>query len=321
MGCSDPAANDPIFTSFKLGAYSKGLELTDEFQKEIEQYDTGQKQTILRDSSLIDSRGQIAITNRGDIRNRFPSNDSPFLDYFPSINDPTTREELAERNVAYTIGINNSIEVTLPIPGDWLKNTLAYLSANHHITLTYNNGLNSHPLGPGRNQYYGRAYEVDFDKNLRYVEDIKEYNLLTGKRVSGWSCSGKSRLMVLRHEQISEQFWTHRPSDLKEWYDYYEIPREAVCVEDRGALSRVGKQSLEDLLPDNLFVVGFVHTWEKDGSRLVLKKTDAPCLTTQTAHWSCYDQNTQRVEWNERNCQVNHSHFKCPAYLSFCTKK
>ena len=274
---------------------------------------------FLRDSPLINSQGQVSISKKENVRDIIKN----FTSEFPSINNPTTLKNLAERDVTHTIGVNNPIETTLPIPGNMLPDILAYLSANYHIALTYNNGSHdAYPLGPGQNQYYGRSYQVSFDRNLRYMENIEEYDLLTGNRISSWSCPERSRLMILRHEQISEQ--AHAHPKLKEWLDYYNVPREAVCVEDRSALSRVGKQSLENLLPDNLFAVGFVHIWEKEGNRLVLKKTDIPCLTTLIARWSCYynqSSNPIRVEWNERDCKDNDSYLKCPAYLSFCTTR
>ena len=271
MGCPDPSPNDPIFTSFKLGAYSKGLQLTDEFKEETSEYNADQKQMVLRDSSLINSQGQVSISKKENVRDIIKN----FTSEFPSINNPTTLKNLAERDVTHTIGVNNPIETTLPIPGNMLPDILAYLSANYHIALTYNNGSHdAYPLGPGQNQYYGRFYHINFDRNLRYMENIEEYDLLTGNRISRWSCPERSRLMVLRHEQISEQ--AHAHPKLKEWLDYYNAPREAVCVEDRGALSRVGKQSLENLLPDNLFAVGFVHIWEKEGNRFGFEKNKHP---------------------------------------------
>ena len=80
---------------------------------------------------------------------------------------------------------------------------------------------------------------------------------------------------------------------------------------------------MENLLPENLFSVGFMHIWEiNENDTQDLKKTDIPCLTTQTAYWSCYSQSsTVRVEWNERTCNVNDAYARCAAYFSFCTKR
>ncbi|MCY4513256.1 MAG: hypothetical protein OXB86_06175 [Bdellovibrionales bacterium] len=316
MGCPEPSATDPIFTSFKLGAYSKGVQLTDEFKNEIKQYDNSQKRTVLRDSPLINSRGQVTVSHRGDIRIPVSIKNQPLISYFPSINDPITLTDLAEKGVSQSIGINNSFEVILPIPGSILHNILSYLASSHHIALTYNNGSNPQPLGPGLNQYHGRSYQISFDRNLRYMEDIDEYDLLTRKQGKRWNCADNHRLVILRHAQISEEFYLRA----KNWHDYYKISREAVCIEDRNALARVGRKAIEDLLPENLFAVGFVHTWERQGESQVLEKTDTPCLTTQTAHWSCYsNSSTSRVEFDERDCKINDEWFKCPSYFSFCT--
>ena len=316
MGCPDPSANDPIFTSFKLGSYSKGVQLTDEFKKELKNYNPSQKVTVLRDSPLINSRGQVSISNRGDVKNTITIQNQPIVNYFPSINNSVTLTDLAEKGVSHSIGINNPLEVILPIPGSTLQNILSYLASSYHITLTYNNGSSPQPLGPGRNQYYGRSYQIEFDRSLRYMKDIDEYDLLTRKRVNKWSCPDKSRLVILRHEQLSERDYLRA----KSWHDYYKVTREAVCVEDRSALTRVGKKTLENFLPDNLFAVGYVHTWEKEGENLKLKKTDTLCLTTLEAYWSCYsNSSTGRVEWNERDCKVTDPYHKCPAYFSFCT--
>ena len=316
MGCPDPSANDPIFTSFKIGSYSKGVQLTDEFKKKLKSQTPSQKVTTLRDSPLINSRGQVSISNRGDVKNTITIQNQPLVNYFPSINNSITLTDLAEKGVSYSIGINNPLEVILPIPGSILQNILSYLASNYHITLTYNNGSSPQPLGPGRNQYYGRSYQIEFDRNLRYMEDIDEYDLLTRKRVKKWSCPDRSRLVILRHEQLSEQDYERA----KRWHEFYKISREAVCVEDRNALSGVGKSMIEKLLPDNLFAVGYVHTWKKEGESLVLEKTDTPCLTTLTAYWSCYNNSsTSRVEWNERDCKVTDPWHKCPSYFSFCT--
>ena len=315
MGCPDPSANDPIFTSFKLGSYSKGMQLTDEFKKELKNYTPSQKVTVLRDSPLINSRGQVSISNRGDVINTITIANQPLVNYFPSINNSITLTDLAEKGVAHFIGVNNPLEVILPIPGSTLQNILSYLASNYHITLTYNNGSSPRPLGPGRNQYYGRSYQIGFDRNLRYMEDIDEYDLLTEKKVKKWSCSDRSRLVILRHEQLSERDYLRA----KSWHEYYKVPREAVCVEDSGALSRVGKRVLESLLPDNIFAVGYVHTWKKKGDSLVLEKTNTPCLTTLTAHWSCYsNSSTSRIEQDEGKCKVNDPWYKCPSYFSYC---
>lgn len=323
MGCPDPAANDPIFTSFKLGSYNKGLQLTDEFKKSVNRYTPSQKRTVLRDSPLINSRGQVTISHRGSIQQTIKIQNQPLINFFPSINNPEVLEELAKNNAVFDLGINNPLEVILPIPGNILQNIISYLTSNYHITLTYNNGSSPpQPLGPGQNQYYGRSYQVSFDRSLSYMEDIEEYDLLTRKKVSGWSCPDQAKLIILRHEQISERDYLQG----KRYFDYYNIPREAVCIEDRQALSQVGKKTVENLLPENLFSVGFVHTWKKDEDEeedtLTLEKTDVPCLTTQTAHWSCYsNSSTVRVEWNERDCKVNDLYARCAAYFSFCTKR
>ena len=315
MGCPEPSANDPIFTSFKLASYSRGIQLTDEFKNEIKQYNASQKRTVLRDSPLIHSRGQVTVSHRGDVRDAVTIANQPLVNYFPSINNSITLTDLAEKGVSQSIGINSPIEVILPIPGSILHNILSYLASNHHIALTYNNGSSPQPLGPGRNQYYGRSYQIRFDRNLRYMENIDEYDLLTRKKGKKWSCSDNNRLVILRHAQISGSFYERA----KPWHDYYKISREAVCIEDRNALAKVGRKTIENLLPDNLFAVGFVHTWEREGGSLVLKNTDTPCLTTQTAHWSCYsNSSTLRVEWNERDCKINDKYAKCPSYFSFC---
>ena len=324
MGCPDPSANDPIFTSFKLGAYNKGLILTDEFQKKVKKYETkGQRQRILKDSFFINSRGQVSISQRGNTRDTITIQNQPLVNYFPSINNPTTLDDLAGDFFADSVGINNPLEAILPISGNILPNILSYLASNYHITLTYNNGSTPQPLGPGHNQYYGESYQVDFDRGLNYMEDITEYDLLSGAKKGKWSCPEKSRLVILRHHQISEKEYLRG----KRYYDYHNMSREAVCVEDKSALSRVGKKTVENLLPKNLFAVGFVHTWQTEGEgeaqTHTLEKTDEVCLTTQTAHWSCYggQSNTARVEWNTRDCRVNDPYARCPAYFSFCTRR
>ena len=238
MGCPDPAANDPIFTSFKLASYNKGLQLTKAFQKSVNQYTSSQKQTVLRDSPLINARGQATISHRGNVLDAINIQNQPLINYFPSINNPPVLEELAKNNAVFDLGINNPIEVILPIPGSILHNIISYLTSNHHITLTYNAGSTTQPLGPGQNQYYGRSYQVSFDRSLTYMTDIEEYDLLTRDKVSGWSCPNNAKLIILRHEQISEEDYLRG----KRYYDANDIPREAVCIEDRQALSRWAKK-------------------------------------------------------------------------------
>ena len=319
MGCPDPSARDPIFTSFKLGAYNTGLSLTDEFQEKIKQYKTkAQRKIVLRDSVFVNARGQASISRRGDARENLLIQNQPIRNFFPSINNPTALDDLAGDFSADSVGVNNPLEVILPVPGNILQHILSYLASSHHITLTYNNGATPQPLGPGHNQYYGKSYQIGFDRNLNYMENINEYDLLSGKKGKKWSCLEKSRLVILRHDQISEREYLRG----KEYYDSNNMAREAVCIQDRSALSRVGKKNIEDILPENLFVVGFVHTWRTEGETQTLEETDEVCLTTQTAHWSCYSQsNTARLELNKRDCRVNNLYARCPAYFSFCTRK
>ena len=317
MGCPDPSATDPIFTSFKLGSYSKGVSLTEEFKKQFTAKSPQQKESLIRSSPFINSRGQISINGRGNIQNLITIENQPVIRYFPPITNPQVVSDLAREDVSRSMGVNHSIEEILPLSGNILHHILSFLARSHHITLTYNNGSSSQPLGPGRNQYYGRSYQIDFDQNLSYMTGVKEYNLLTGKQAARWSCSKKSKLMILRHNEISA--YQHQAA--RQFFEHEGLAREAICAEDKSALSASQMETVENLLPANLFVIGYVKTWETDEDGLPeLKETKTPCLTTQTSHWSCYSQSkTRRVEWDENQCQTNDPNIRCPAYFSFCT--
>ena len=317
MGCPDPSATDPIFTSFKLGSYSKGVSLTEEFRKQFTAKSPQQKESLIRSSPFINSRGQVSINERGNIQNVLTIDSQPVIKYFPSISSPQVISDLAREDVTRSMGVNHSIEEILPLSGNILHHVLSFLARGYHITLTYNSGSSRQPLGPGRNQYYGRSYQIDFDQNLSYMTGVKEYNLLTGKQSARWSCSKKSKLMILRHDEISA--YQHRAG--RRYFESKNLAQEAICDGDKSALSASQRETVENLLPANLFVIGYVHTWVTDNDGLPkLEKTNTPCLTTQTAYWSCYSQSkTRRVEWDENQCQTNDVDARCPAYFSFCT--
>ena len=318
MGCPDPTVNAPIpGPIFKLSAFNKGLSLTDEFHKKLKQAGTSaQRQRILEDS--IGSRGQVSISRNGNIRDTVTIQRQPLMSFFP----PLAADVAGGDPFVVLLGIDKPFEAVLPISARYWPKILPDLASNYHLTLTYNNGSTLHPLGPEYDQYYGTSYQIDFDGSLNYMKNIDEYDLFSGKKEERWSCPEKSRLVVLRHDQISEREYLRG----KRYYDYHNMSREAVCVEDKSAFSRVSEKTVESLISENHFVVGFVHIWRTEGvgkaQTHTLEKTSEVCLTSRDADWSCYSQsNTARVEWNARNCVPGDPYARCPAYLSFCTRE
>ena len=346
MGCSNPSSFFGL-SGFKLGAYSEGLQLTDEFQQMVEEQKEALKKVIVTNSSLVTSRGQVVIdaskvirrgqvtiNHKGNVREALTVSGQPLIGSFPSVDSSVTIEDLLEKGVLHSVGIDHPIEANLTIPGSVLRKVLSYLSLDFNITLTYNNGSSHQPLGPELNQYYGRSYQVGFDENLKYMENIIEYDLSTGKAVEKkkWACPNEARFMVLRSEE-------------ERWYDPREAAeQEAVCVEDDSVLIPFiqGKQSLERLFPEALIAVGFVHTWKQkdvkdlkpeqlvhrdlpvrnkgDDGKVVwmLEKTDIPCIANRHSDVKCYSLITS-IQWKENECKTSGYYNRCPVYFSFCT--
>lgn len=297
MSCpGDTFPDDPLFFTFKFGAYMSGLKLAP---------DTNLKGW----NSLIDARAQLTLSQTGSpgiVARRIDDNGD--ISQILNLNYPQVQKNLLRDGVSYRLG-QSSVELELPYPGNDLLQLLSMLNNEFTVYLTYNDGKDYRPLKT-KEYYYGRSFNFDFDSRQRgylTLAGIEEYDLRDNRPHGEWFCLKRLHFAIHRHPIL-------RFSDKWE------------CQEDKSVLSDWDRQLFSVLMKDQNFIYGKTVKQVQDSSGTTqYTALDQKCIRPADISFGCYNNNPaigKMVDFEATDCTLQGDGTKvCPAFLSICIKK
>ena len=256
MNCpADKVSTDPVFFTFKFGAYASGLRLTSEFAEKLEGLNAAEKEEALQNADFIDSQVQISLSGTGSPAQIAQFGGSQNVVQTLRLNQKSVLKNLAERGVSYRLAHNATLEMNLPYPGNGLFNLIPLLDRQYTIYLTYNNGKNNYPLSSGSRVYYGKYFNFNFSSNVNYLEGIREYNLQDESPSGNWICPESLRFAIHRDSRGTREFYNKYQQHLVQ----NRLSVESECKEDSQVLSPGERALLGDVLRENIFIYGRTH--------------------------------------------------------------
>ena len=323
MNCpGDAQPNDPVFFTFRFGAYGSGLKLSPDFAETLKHLNSSEKRLKLTSSPLINSRAQLSLSQTGSPGQIARIGQSTDVVDVLALNNTSALEYLIRDGVSYKLGHNASVELDLLYPGNSLFNLFPSLDTELTVYLTYNRGdspENFQPLSPGEGVHYGSYFNFDFNSNSDSLTRVKEFNLLNNRSRGNWECPENLRFAIHRDNQFTRDLYFNNENNRK-YFNENDLSVEWECQEDASVLQGWEPGLFNSLIKNRTFVYGRTLEWDRnsDGENQ-WTLTDKKCIRPTRPEFNCYAGNTVRVEFNEVNCSVSSDNTKvCPSYLSIC---
>lgn len=322
MNCpADVNPGDPIFFSYKMGAYSRsgGLKFSNEFLQNTRNFNSAEKSRALKNSVFYNSRARLALSERGNPTVPMTFGENLGFQSTYSFSHPHAIESLLKNNVTQSLAYESRIELQVPIPGSVIHRFATTLGSSHILTLTYDNGANISPIAKGAHLYRGKNYTLSFTggrNSKNFLSRVTEADLATNRKEGSWSCKKQLRLAIHRHPEIRNWLFNHRDNQAnfkrlveKKEFDSVESMREDECIERANHFPASDRKILQALLPPQSFIIGRS------------KKGRKPCIQPVDFRERCYTNQVVRVEFDDNECSDLDPIRKCPSYLSICIRR
>ena len=346
--------------TLSLGAYSKGLQLSESFKRVHNiRSSSGEKDRImqiLNQSPLRNARAEFSIRDKSNPNILHTADEQPLRAEFPIFYTQFIVDQLSSlRQVLSTRPVGNSRYNSFPFrarlnlnSSDFVRHiapNLAQQVGNLLLTVLYTLPQSERqgfiPIYDSSRRPYGKTYTVNFKshRNIDYLENVYEENLRDSTRGKNWECPSDLRFMVHRNGSSSDSVFNR---DAEGQYSHIvpidKLDLEGYCDLNQNPLTRRQRDFLafefgesESQWP---FRVGAVVV-HRDGR---YRDENSVCIVIPSRSGSCYAAGFYRVEFDpeerlddcERLENISGDNYEsetsalykvCPAFLSMCYRR